>query len=161
MVLTPEIDRLGQFGVGLGDAGEDDLGRDEAGAQRDVDLAARIGVDARAEAAQQADDRQRRVGLERVMERVRVARERLVDGAVTRGDRGAAVDVERRAVGGRELGQRHAVAVSSPCCRGNADTMKGNCTASRRAVGGVTCGRYLISSEGILAVSDHLMMHAR
>ena len=100
--LDAEVDRLRQLGVRLADAGEDDLRRDEAGAQRDVDLAAGVGVGAAAEAAQQARDRQRRVGLERVVQRVRVRRERLVDGAVARGDGRGAVDVERRAVGGGE-----------------------------------------------------------
>ena len=53
----------------LADAGEDDLRRREAGAQRDVDLADRVRVGGCAEAAQQARDPQRRVGLERVVER--------------------------------------------------------------------------------------------
>ena len=44
--LDAEVDRLRQLGRGLADAGEDDLRRDEAGAQRDVDLAAGIRVGA-------------------------------------------------------------------------------------------------------------------
>ena len=108
--LDAEVDRLRQLGVRLADAGEDDLRRDEAGAQRDVDLAAGIRVDLAAQAAQQAHDRQRRVGLERVVHRVRVRREGLVRGAVAGGDRRGAVDVERRAVGGGDVGERYAVA---------------------------------------------------
>ncbi len=51
--LDAEVDGLRQLGAGLADAGEHDLGRDEPGAQRDVDLAAGIRVDlaARATAA--------------------------------------------------------------------------------------------------------------
>ncbi len=67
-----EIDRLRQLGRGLADAGEDDLRGDEAGAERDVDLAARVRVGAAAEPAEQPRDRQRRVRLERVVEGVRI-----------------------------------------------------------------------------------------
>ena len=64
----PEADGALELRVRLADAGEDDLRRREAGAQRDVDLADRVRVGGRAEAAQQPRDRQRRVGLERVVE---------------------------------------------------------------------------------------------
>jgi len=47
-----EIDGVGELGRGLADAGEDDLRRGEPGAQRDVDLAAGVGIGAAAEAAQ-------------------------------------------------------------------------------------------------------------
>ena len=72
IVLHAEVDRLRQLGAGLADAGEDDLSRDEAGAQRDVDLPARVRVGAAAESAQQPGDRQRGVRLERVVQRVRM-----------------------------------------------------------------------------------------
>ena len=52
--LDAEVDRLRQLGLRLADAGEDDLRRDEPGAQRDVDLAAGVGIDLAAQAAQQA-----------------------------------------------------------------------------------------------------------
>ena len=42
--LDAEIDRLRELRGGLADAGEDDLLGDEPGAQRDVDLAARVRV---------------------------------------------------------------------------------------------------------------------
>jgi len=63
-----------------------------------------------AERAQPARDRQRRVRLERVMDRVRVAGERLVNGAVAFVDGSGAVNVERRAMGRRERLERDAVA---------------------------------------------------
>ena len=72
--LDAEIDRLRQLRGGLADAGEDDLRRNESGAQRDVDLAAGVRVGAAAQAAQQPRDRQRRVRLERVVHRVRIRR---------------------------------------------------------------------------------------
>ena len=55
----------------LAHAGEDDLVRPEAAAQRDFHLAHRIGVGAAAERAHQANDGERGVGLERVVDRVR------------------------------------------------------------------------------------------
>ena len=108
--LDAEVDRLRQLGVCLADAGEDDLGRDEAGAQRDVDLAAGIRVDLAPQGTKEAHDGERRVGLEGVVQRVRVRREGLVRGAVAGGDRRGAVDVERRAVGGGGISERYAVA---------------------------------------------------
>ena len=63
-----EVDGALELRVGLADAGEDDLRGREAGAQRDLDLADRVGVGGGAEAAQQAGDAERRVGLERVVE---------------------------------------------------------------------------------------------
>ena len=71
--LDAEIDRLRELGGRLADAGEHDLRRNESGAQRDVDLAAGIRVGVAAEAAQQPRDRQRRVGFQRVVDRVRIA----------------------------------------------------------------------------------------
>ena len=132
IVLTPSSIAWASSAVRLGDAGEDDLRRDEAGAQRDVDLAAGIGVDAAAQAAQQPDDRQRRVGLERVVDRVRIRRRtpRPPRGSATRS--WTAVDVEGRAVGGRELGERDAVAGQVALLSGKSYTMKRNCTVSRR-----------------------------
>ena len=72
--LDAEIDRLRQLGRCLADAGEHDLLGDEAGAQGDVDLAAGVRVRAGAKAAQQPRDRERRVGLQRVVQRVRICR---------------------------------------------------------------------------------------
>ena len=80
--LDAEVDRLRQLRGRLADAGEDDLRGNEAGAQRDVDLAAGVGVRAGAKRAQQPRDRERRVRLERVVQRVRIATERVVDRAI-------------------------------------------------------------------------------
>ena len=55
--------------------------------------------------------RQRGVGLQRVVQRVRIAGERLVDLAVTGRDHRGAVGVERGAEAGGKVGERHAVAV--------------------------------------------------
>ena len=60
----------------LADAREDDLIGPEPAAHRDVHLAERVGVGVAAERVQQADDRERRVGLERVVNGVRIAVER-------------------------------------------------------------------------------------
>ena len=73
----------GQFGRRLAHPGEDDLARREPAAQRDVDLAHRVGVDPAAERAQQADDGQRGVGLEGVVDGVRV----IAEGGVEAGGR--------------------------------------------------------------------------
>src|SRR3954470_22722455 len=70
--LDAEIDCLHELGVRLAYAGEDDLRRYEAGAQGDVNLAPGIRVDRAAKTSQQADDRQRGVCLERVVQRVRI-----------------------------------------------------------------------------------------
>jgi hypothetical protein len=105
-----EIDGLRKLGRGLADAGEHDLRRNEPGAQRDVDLAAGIGVGVAAQGTQETRDGQRRIGFQRVVDRVRVAGEGLVDGAVSPGDRRGAVHVKRRALGGGDGHDGHAVA---------------------------------------------------
>ena len=110
IALTPSATARFQLLGRLADAGEDDLRRREAGLARDLDFPDRVGVDRAAELAQQPRDRQRRVRLERVVQRVRIAAERPVDRLVALAERRGAVDVERRAFGGRDGGQRHAVA---------------------------------------------------
>ena len=72
IVRTPRSMACAELGRRLADAGEHDLRRNEPGAQRDVDLAAGIRVGVAAERPQQPRDRQRRVGLQRVVDRVRV-----------------------------------------------------------------------------------------
>src|SRR5581483_4447586 len=81
----------------LADAGEDDVARLEAGAARDGDLSAGVRVGPAAERAQQPDDGERRVGLERVVNGVRVRRERLVDARVRLANSACVVDVDRSA----------------------------------------------------------------
>ena len=111
MVLTPEIDCLRQLRRRLADTGEHNLLGDEPGTQGDVDLAARIRVRAGAKRAQQARDAERRVRLERVMERVGISAERLIDGAIACGNRSRAVDIQRSTFSGREIRQRHTLAM--------------------------------------------------
>ena len=85
-----EIDGAGELGVGLADPGEDDLSGSETGPQCDLDFPARVGIGGGAERAQQAGDAQRGIGLQCVVEGVRIARERFDDLPVTCGDgRGA------------------------------------------------------------------------
>ena len=105
IALTPRSIGLLELRGRLADAGEDDLRRNEAGAQRDVDLAAGVRVGGAAEAAQQPRDGQRRVRLQRVVDRVRMRGERVVDRAIAARDRRGAVDVERRAIGRGERRQ--------------------------------------------------------
>src|SRR5205823_2406671 len=75
-----------------------------------LDLPDRVGVDRAAELAQQARDGQGRVRLQRVVQRVRIPLERPVDRLVALAQHRRAVDVERRAIGRRDGGQRDAVA---------------------------------------------------
>ena len=49
--LDAELNRLCQLGFRLPDTRKDDLRRDEPGPQRDVDLAARVGIDLTAQAS--------------------------------------------------------------------------------------------------------------
>ena len=98
-----ESDRLLELRARLADAGEDDLRRDETGAERHVDLAAGVRVGVAAQAAQQPGDGQRRVRLERVVDGVRMRGEglRRRRGSAL-GDGRGAVDVEGRAFRRRE-----------------------------------------------------------
>ena len=106
-----QVDGVSELGVGLADPGEHDLGGGEPGAESDVDLTAGIGVSEGAEPAQKPDDAQHRIRLQRVVQRVRVAGERVVHGAVTFGDCGGTVNVKRSSVSGHEIGERHALTV--------------------------------------------------
>jgi hypothetical protein len=90
-------DREFELGARLAHAGEHHLARREAGAQRDLDLAAGVRVGAAAERAQQPCDGERRVGLQRVVDGMRIAVERAIDGRVRLPDGARTVDVERRA----------------------------------------------------------------
>src|SRR5437867_1886703 len=77
---------------------------------RHVEFPDRIGVDSAAKRAQHARNGERRIRFERVVERVGIAVERVVYRAVARADRRGAVYVQRRAFGGGNGRQRHAVA---------------------------------------------------
>ena len=63
-----------------------------------------------AELLEERRDRERGVGLERVVQRVRIRAERRIDRAVARRDLSRAVDVDRRSRAGRDRGKRNAVA---------------------------------------------------
>jgi hypothetical protein len=106
-----EIDRLRQLRRRLADPGEHNLIGNEPGTQRDIDLAARIRIGTGAQRAQQPRHAQRRVGLERVMERMWISAERLVDGAIACGNRSRTVDIQRGTFSGREIRQRHTFAI--------------------------------------------------
>ena len=74
-----EGDRALELGARLADAGEDDVGRVEAGAQGDLDLAAGVGVGAGAEPPQAPHDVERGVGLDRVVQPMRTPAKRGVE----------------------------------------------------------------------------------
>jgi hypothetical protein len=110
-------DRVLQLLARLAHAREHDVARRKPRSLRDLDLAAGVRVGAAAERTQQPYDRQRRIRFERVMDRVRIRRERFVDRAIGFADRARAVDVGRRA---RVLDDRL-----------NADAVAGKCVACR------------------------------
>ena len=110
IALRPERHGAGQLGVGLADAREHDVGRREARLAREVDLPDRIRVRSGAQLAQQPRERERRVGLERVVHAVGILAEARDDVAVALAEERRAVDVERRAFGGGDRRQRDAVA---------------------------------------------------
>ena len=98
-----EGDGAGELRRRLADAGEDDVSGGEAAAQRHVDLAHRVGVDAAAERAHQPHDGQRGVGLQRVVDGMRARAEGGIEALVGVADGAGAVDVARRADGRRHL----------------------------------------------------------
>ena len=112
-----ERDGAIDLGGALADAGEHDLIGTEAAAHRDVDFAERIRIGVAAERVQQPDDRQRRIGLERVVNRVRIAVERLVERGVGGADRAGVVDVARRAGGRSDIAQLRGARIWR--CRGS------------------------------------------
>ena len=95
-----ERDGAVEFVEALADAGEDDLGGREPAAQGDLDLPHRVGVGGAAEAAHEARDGKRRIGLERVMDGVRRVAEGVVERPVGPTDDIGVVDVGGRAGGG-------------------------------------------------------------
>jgi len=107
--LHTEVDGLHQFSFSLADAGEDDVGRNEAGAQGDVDLAAGVRIGLRAEPAQQPRDRQRRIRLQGIVQGVRIRHEGRIDLAIAGDDGFGAVDVEGGAFDRSDPCERHAV----------------------------------------------------
>ena len=98
MVLTPRSIGLFELRGRLPHAGEDDLRRNESGAQRDVDLAAGIRIGGAAEAAKKPRDGQGGVRFQRVVHRVRMRGKRFVHRTIAAHDRRGAVDVEWSAI---------------------------------------------------------------
>ena len=107
-------------------------GGNEPGAQRDLDLAARVRVGAAAEPAQQPRDRERRVRLERVVQRVRIAGERVVDRAVALGD--ASRRCRRRAACLRRRRCRRAARRRRRACRRLSMRIRSRVDRGRRSV---------------------------
>ena len=105
-----------ELGAGLADPREHDVVGLEPGAARDRDLAARVGVDAGPGGVQDLQEAARRVGLQCVVNAVRVAGQRRVERAVALLDQGAAVDVEGRPFRPRDRRQVGPVA-RRRCCR--------------------------------------------
>jgi hypothetical protein len=97
--LQPEWDGAFELGGRLADASEDNVGRSKTGAPGDIDLSDRIGIHAAAESPQCLHDPEGRIGLERVVQPVRVIGEREVDLAVAIADGRCAVDVYGRTFG--------------------------------------------------------------
>ena len=108
--LEAEGDRPRDLGGALADAGEDDLVREEAGLEGDLDLADRIAVGAGAEALDQAHQAERRVRLEGVVDAVPAAGQGGRQPRVAGADQRRAVDVTGRPDLARDGRQRDAVA---------------------------------------------------
>ena len=120
MAPTPSVDRALELGRRLADAGEDDVGRLEARAQGDFDLAAGVGVGAGAKPLQAPHHAERGVGLDRVVEPVRNAGKRRIERAEALVDERAAVDVHGRARPAAHIVARSTPSqVSTPCSRKN------------------------------------------
>ena len=112
--VTPRSMACASSAVGLADAGEDDLrGMKPARSATSIsppEFASAPAAERRAAAARSpaSSSPSARSGARAD------SRERLVDRAVAVGDGRGAVDVERRAVSGGEVGERHAVARAAP-----------------------------------------------
>ena len=91
------VERLANLGVGLPDPAKDDVLRLEPGQHRAMQLAAGHDVDAGAQLANDAKDGPAGVRLERVVQSVRNAAQRLVEPPVAIANRRRAVDVHGRA----------------------------------------------------------------
>ena len=110
----PAVERQVDLRRGFAHAGEDDaahgLGR---GGQHALQFAAGDDVKARAALGQQLQNRQRRVGLDRVADQMIAARKRLLKEPQPLDDLVGGVDIERRAVALGQRFQRNFAAVQS------------------------------------------------
>jgi hypothetical protein len=104
------LDPQGQLRVGLPHPREHDAVGREAGGERGPHLHPGDDVGARAQAREHAEEGARSVGLEGVADAMGHEGKRPVVGRVGLLDHGPAVDVERRAVAGGRVIERHAVA---------------------------------------------------
>ncbi len=100
--LQPERNGAFELCGRLADAGEDNVGGSKTRSPRDVDLPNRIGIHAAAEITQCLDDAEGRIGLERIVEPVRVIGEREVELVIPIADGGGAVNVDGRTFGARD-----------------------------------------------------------
>ena len=105
-----ERHRALELGGRLPHAGEHDLGGGKARAPGDLDFPDRVGIDRAPELPQQLDEGERRVGLERVVQRVGIRAKRPVDRSIPLANRRGAVHVGRRAHVGGDGRQRYVVA---------------------------------------------------
>ena len=124
------VKRGAQFGLGLADAGEQDLLRRNAGGQRALQFAARNHVGAGAELCQRAQHRLVGVGLHGVADQRLLAGEGLGEHPVMALQRRGRIAIERRADRFSQIGQidrlgvKHAVAIVEvihgwlSCCSG-------------------------------------------
>ena len=110
--------------LGLADAGEHDLARIGARGRHARKLAARHDVEAAAEAAEEIENRQRRVRFHRIADEVRMRGERAVERLERVFEQRARVHVRRRAEALGERGQRDALGPELA-----ADEMKPPCQA--------------------------------
>ena len=98
-----------QLLVGLADAGEHDLARIAAGRDHARELAAGHDVEAAAQAREDVEHGEVRVGLHRVADEMRQRRERAVELAVGGLERGARIHKAGGAETRRDVGERHAL----------------------------------------------------
>jgi hypothetical protein len=101
------LQREAHFLGGLADAGKDDALARHAGGLRAEVFAARDHVHPRAEPGEMGQDRLVRVRFHREADEVVETAQRLFEQAEVAGQRGAGIDVERRADLRRDLRQRH------------------------------------------------------
>ena len=106
--------RRAQFGLGLADAGEQDLVRRNAGGQRALQFAARNHVGAGAELRQRAQHRLVGIGLHGVADQRLLAGEGVAEHPVMALQRRGRIAIERRADCVRQIDRFTASACSTP-----------------------------------------------
>ncbi len=94
--LQPERHGAFELAARFADAGKHDVLRLESDAPRQINFPDRIRVGGAAEGLEERSNRERRVGFQRVVQRMRIPVKRVVDFPESCADVGGAVDVERR-----------------------------------------------------------------